>query len=217
MTGGPQMHGQMQHYPPQAKAMPPQAAPPTYNAGPNLPPDGRRILHVYHQGWTRRHTQVLDSDKVTPIYNIDSNSASMFSSKPHMTITNAITGVVVGTVSFHQISSSIDIEVHGRPISFDKRGTFSSSHSFQSIATGHTYKWKKDGTFSGVDLRCVDETQQIVATFECSNWAMKKDGKFEIAPLVDGPFFDEVMITGIAAMEFQRRQKSSAASGGGGG
>ena len=55
----------------------------------------------------------------------------------------------------------------------------------------------------------------MVANFECNNWAMKKDGKFEIAPMVDGPFFDEIMITGIAAMEYERRQSNAAASGGG--
>ena len=70
--------------------------------------------------------------------------------------------------------------------------------------------------FSGGDLKCIDEREQMVANFECNNWAMKKDGKFEIAPMVDGPFFDEVLIRGIAAMEYQRRENRSSSGGGGG-
>ena len=71
--------------------------------------------------------------------------------------------------------------------------------------------------FSGGDLKCMDETEQMVANFDCNNWAMKKDGKFEIAPLVNGPLFDEVLITGIAAMEYERRQRNASSGGGGGG
>ena len=214
MKGAPPSFDQRGQYPPVVTA-----APPSYQASPNVPPGSRRILHVYHQGLSHRHTQVLDSDKVTPIYTINSNSGGLFSSKPHMTILNATTGAVVGTVTFHSMSSDIDIEIHGRPITFNKPGAFTSAHQFQSLATGNTFKWKRDGVFSGGDLKCIDTTEQVVATFELSNWAMKKDGKFEIAPMVHGPFFDEIMITGIAAMEHERRQRnsSSAASGGGGG
>lgn len=69
--------------------------------------------------------------------------------------------------------------------------------------------------FSGGDLKCVDETEQVVANFESNNWAMQKDGKFEIAPLVNGAMFDEVLITGIAAMEYYRRQRRKGAAAGG--
>lgn len=135
-----------------------------------------------------------------------------------MTILNAITGAVAGTVSFHSFSSNIDIEIHGQAVFFDKPGMFTSARQFQSLANGHSFRWKRDGMFSGGDLKCVDEAEQVVAVFEISNWALKKDGKFEVAPGVDGPFFDEVMITGIAAMEQERRRRnSSAASSGGGG
>ena len=214
------MADQKHHYAPHPQAQVPQSyvAPPMYNASPNAAPGGRRILHVYHQqGWTRRSTQVMDSDKVTPIYTIEGNSGSVFSSKPHMTILNAATGALAGTISFHGFSSSMDLEIHGRPLSLDKPGVFSSGHEFQSQATGGILKWKRDGVFSGGDLICVDQNQQELAVFEISRWALKKNGKFEIAPMIQGLLFDEVLITGIAAMEFAHRQRSSSSAGGGGG
>ena len=159
----------------------------------------------------------MDSDKTTPIYTINSNSGGMFSSKPHMTILNAATGAIAGTVTFHQMSSTIDLEIHGRPIAFDKPGVFTSAHEFRSLATGQLFKWKRDGVFSGGDLKCIDQQDQMVANFENSAWSMKKDGKFEIGPMVQGPFMDEVLISGIAAMEYQRRQNNASSSGGGGG
>lgn len=162
-----------------------------------------------------RSTQVMDSDKVTPVYTIESNRGGLLSSKPHMTILNAATRAVAGTVTFHAMSSSIDIEVCGRTVQFERSGVFSTAHHFQSPATGRLFRWKRDGVFSGGDLKCVDETEQVVANFESNNWAMQKDGKFEIAPLVNGAMFDEVLITGIAAMEYYRRQRRKGAAAGG--
>lgn len=134
-----------------------------------------------------------------------------------MKIVNAATGGLAGTISFHSFLRSMDIEIHGRPFSLDKPGVFSNGHEFQSQATGGILKWKRDGVFSGGDLICVDQNQQELAVFEISRWALKKDGKFEIAPMIQGLLFDEVMITGIAAMEFAHRQRSSNAAAGGGG
>ena len=161
----------------------------------------------------------MDSDKVTPIYSVESNRASLFSSKPHMTIVNAATGAVAGIVTFHTMSGGIDVEIHGRRVMFDRPSIWSTTHQFQSLANGSVFKWKKDGMFSGGDLVCLDEREQKVATFENSTFAMQKDGKLEIAPWVDGLFFDEILITGLAAVEYfrRRRQNSSAAGGGGGG
>lgn len=190
---------------------------PVYSASPNPPVDGRRLLHVYHKGWYHRKTTILDSDKVTPLYTIDANDGTVFSSKPHMKIYNASTNSIIGTVCFHWVSLSIDLEIHGTPVDFKRAGLFSYTHVFRSPSTGRTFSWKRDGFFSGGDLKCIDDKDQRCAGFECSSWAMKKDGKFELAPRVQGPLMDELVITGIAEVEFQKRQQNSSAGGGGGG
>lgn len=134
-----------------------------------------------------------------------------------MTILNASTKAIVGTITFRQMSGDIDLEIHGKAINFAKPSLFTSTHEFRSLATGKVFKWKKDGIFSGGDLKCIDEREQVCANFESSRWAVKKDGKFEIAPMVQGPFMDEVLVTGIAAMEYQRKQGNKSSAGGGGG
>ena len=163
-----------------------------------------------------RRSTILDSDKRTPLYTITANSGGIFSSKPHMTILNAATGAPVGTVTFHSMSSDIDIQIHGRDMSFDKPKVFSSAHQFHSLAVGQAFSWKKDGMFSGGDLKCVDGSGQECAFFESSNWALSKDGKIELAPTIQGPFMDEIVVTGIAAIENQRRQNARSSGGGGG-
>lgn len=193
-----------------------QSNPPIYSATSNPHPDGRRLLHIYHHGLTRRHIQILDSDKATPLYNVNSNSGSVFSSKPHIRIQNAMTGAEVGSVTFRSFSSSMDLTVHGRDFTFDKPRIFTTTHEFRSLATGQTLKWKRDGMFAGGDLKCVNERGELYALFEISLWAMSKDGKFELGPAVQGPLMDEIVVSGIAAVEFHRRQRRSSAGGGGG-
>ena len=191
--------------------------PPVYSASPNPPAGGRRLLHMYHEGWTRKKIQILDSDKVTPLYTVQANRGSFFSSKPHITIQNALTGAVVGTVTFQHMSRSIDLQIHGEEVTFDKPKVFTTSHIFRSVATGRNITWKRDGILSGGDLICINEEDQVYATFEINAWAAHKDGKFELGADIQGPLMDEIMVSGLAAVEFQRRQRQRSCSSGGGG
>ena len=163
-----------------------------------------------------RHTQIIDSDKVTLLYDIKANTGSFFSSKPHMRITNGMTGAEVGSVTFHNMTSDIDHVIHGQQVSFDRPGMFTTQHQFQSPTTRQIISWKRDGMFSGGDLKCVNEAGELYALFEISLWAMSKDGKLELGPGIQGPFMDEIIVSGIASMEQHRRQRNRSSGGGGG-
>ena len=62
-------------------------------------------------------------------------------------------------------------------------------------------------------MRCSDQEDKVCAKFESSGWALKKDGKFELAPSVSGALMDEVIVSGLAMLELQRRRKNNAAAG----
>lgn len=188
----------------------PQAHPPAHSAMHNPHLNGRRLLHLYNQGTSRRVVRVLDSDNATPLYTINANRGGLFSSKPHMTVQNVTTGAMVGTVNFHSMSSTIDVQIHGKTMLLDRVGLFSREREFRSATCVQTFKWKRDGMSSGGNLKCVDQSDQVVATFEAKTWATKKDSKFELAATVQGPLIDELMVTGVAIAEYQRRQKAAA-------
>ena len=163
-----------------------------------------------------RHARIMDSDKQTQLYRIDENSGGLFSAKPHIKIFAANTGAQVGTVTFRKMSSDMDLTVHDRPTILNRPSFMTYAHEFQSVATGASFKWKRDGVFSGGDMLCLDQREQLVAKFLMANWAMKKGGKFELSPGVNGMLMDEIVTSGIAMVEWRRKQRaaSSAAAGG---
>lgn len=195
---------------------------PGYTSSP-IPAHGQqsapRILHVYHEGFTHRRVQILDSDKQTPVYRIDANSGGLFSSKSHLRIHEAATNAEIATITFHSMSSDIDMAIQNRPILLSKSGFLTSAHEFRSLATGGSFKWKSDGVFSLGDMVCLDEREQLVARFESCAWAMKKAGKLELSGGINGVLMTEIVISGIAMIEYMRRKRksSSAAAGSAGG
>ena len=170
-----------------------------------------RLLHIYYEG--HRPAGILDSDKQTPLYRIQVNRGGLFSSKPHVTIVNAASNALVGTVTFHSMSRQIDLTINKKPTTLSKSGIFNSVHEFRSSALAGSLKWKRDGLFSGGDMICIDEKEQLFARFQASGWAMKKDRKFELSPGVGGVLMDEIVVSGIAMIELRKRQSRSAAAG----
>ena len=144
------------------------------------------------------------------------NSGGLFSSKPHIKI-NAAAGTQVGTVTFHTWSSDMDLTIHNRSSLLKRAGFLTSAHEFNSVATGGSLKWKKDGVFSGGDMLCLDQREQLVARFQRSGWAMSKEGKLELSPGVSGVLMDEIITSGIAMVEYARRQRSAGAGAAGAG
>ena len=53
---------------------------------------------------------------------------------------------------------------------------------------------------------CLDQHDKVCARYENSMWALQKDGKFELGPLVSGVLADEVVVTGLTMLEARRRR-----------
>ena len=52
---------------------------------------------------------------------------------------------------------------------------------------------------------CLDQQNNLCARFLFSRWAMKILGKFVMGPFVNGVLMDEIIVTGMAILEAQRR------------
>ena len=110
------------------------------------------------------------------------------------------------------MSTVIDLEIHQQTIPLLRLGLFTTAHRFESPASRSLLKWKRDGLLSGADMVCVDRQQVLIARFERSKKARSKTGKFMIAPGVEGRWMDEVVISGLAMMQYHKRQKKRAAA-----
>lgn len=78
-------------------------------------------------------------------------------------------------------------------------------------------KWKMGGFLHSGDMTCSDQWDRVYAKFESSGWALKKNGKFDVAPSVSGFLLDEVLVTGLAMLELKRRRDNAAAGSAAGG
>ena len=163
-------------------------------------------------GITSRRAHILDSDKKTVLYRTHANKGGLFNSKPHIKVHFGATNRVVGTVTFHRMSTVIDLEIHQQTIPLLRLGLFTTAHRFESPASRSLLKWKRDGLLGGADMVCVDRQQVLIARFELSKKARGKTGKFMIAPGVEGRWMDEVVISGLAMMQYHKRQKKRAAA-----
>ena len=72
-----------------------------------------------------------------------------------------------------------------------------TTFQFQSQAQGQNVTW--------VGRDCLNRGRGWYARFKESSSSQDKDGTFELAPWVQSLFMDEVVISGIAAMEFRRK------------
>ncbi|KAL8731383.1 MAG: hypothetical protein Q9166_003475 [cf. Caloplaca sp. 2 TL-2023] len=201
--------------------------PPPHTATPqqtSLPPapdyNTPRTLHIYKDGLTHRHMTIADADKTHPLYTITQNSGGVFSSKPHMTITqpqsvNNPIPAVIGTATFHNWSRTIDLEFHGHPVSLDSEGVFTRSYAFYSPAFGEKLRWECDGLF-GADLALVNGKREWIAIFDASLLSMSKIGKLRVVNGgIAGAALDEIVVSGCAFVQHERRRRQSSSAGAG--
>ncbi|KAL8656224.1 MAG: hypothetical protein Q9226_002737 [Calogaya cf. arnoldii] len=216
---------------------PPTSAPNTFMRAPSPmskatgpPPTGPpapdyntpRILHIYRDGISSRHMTITDMDKSHPLYQMDQNSGTVFSSKPYMTISQpsrspSTPATNIGTATFHNWSRTIDLEFHGRAVSFDSEGMFTRAYAFQSLAFGDKLRWECDGIW-GADLVLVNGRKEWIAKFDASLFSMSKTGKIHVVNgAITGAALDEIVVGGCAMVQHEWRRRNSSAAGGGGG
>ena len=171
-----------------------------------------RTLHLYYTNgaFTQRHMVMTDSDKATALYDVSYRGAwsSIFSSKPHMTITRSSdssdNNVEVGTVTFRSFSTP-DLTIHDRNISLERTHSISRGRSFLSNATGTTLAWQYDSAV-GQSMTCSDESNQWFARYMASHFSLSKGGVLELAsPSINGILLDEIVVTVVRRVEGRRR------------
>ncbi|KAI4112070.1 MAG: hypothetical protein LQ339_000077 [Xanthoria mediterranea] len=218
-------HGLYHHpIPPHTSPSTSHVSPLTNRAHNRLPPapdnNTPRTLHIYLDGLTQRHMTIADADKTHPLYTVDQNSGGIFSSTPHITISqpqtaNNSTPAVVGTATFHNMKRSIELDVHGQPISMDSEGIYTRSYGFMSPAFGQRLWWECEGIW-GADLVLANARKEWIAKFDSSLFSWSKVGKLYIANgAISGAALDEILVGGCAFLQHERRRRSRSSAGGG--
>ena len=171
---------------------------------------GSRVLHVGRVGWY--YTQILDSDKTTPLYTI-SNRYGNAEPGPRMTISNAGTNSVVGTVTIHPLSKNMDLVVHEKPICLEASSALTTGRVFTSqAAAGRKFKWAFDNAI-GRGMACTDDRDKVVAKFDGSSSLTSGENYFTVEPGFEGELLEEILISGLAMME-RRAQRNRHGFGG---
>ena len=153
--------------------------------------------------------RILDHDKVTQLYTITMRLTSIFNSKPHILVHRGAStelGALIGTATFHTLSSRVSMVVHSRPIEFASAGVFTRAHCFDS--GGGTLTWRSDGVLTS-NLRLVNERKEWIARFLMTGMAMSKVGKIELSGWdLGGDELDQVVVSAVVMGELERRRRS---------
>ena len=194
-------------------------APPPYTSVPapgnadyrNTAPSPR-TFHIYHEGLSGRKQTVMENDKTTKAYDVQSHTFS----KPHIKITSGgATGHEVGAVTFHHFSRTLDLVINGKQTQLEPEGWFTRSFSFMSSIA--KLRWEHTSVWGG-SLACVTDKGEWLARFDRSYFALKKDGKLEIVnSQLPQELVDELVVSGLAMVEVENRRNNSGSAGGGGG
>ncbi|KAL8995254.1 MAG: hypothetical protein Q9169_004960 [Polycauliona sp. 2 TL-2023] len=215
-----------QQYPPQQQYSPQPQYPqhlPSPSAQPNcatspaaFPTPHPRILQITREGFTQRTATIHEADGSTPAYylkNSQSADWSFSSSKPHIEITSAATGQIIGTVRFAMMSRTVELHVHGLPIALTSAGWMTRGYTFPSSSAG-SLKWEASGMM-GNAFACTTERTEWLAKCDQSTFSMRGRGTIEIVnrDLPQG-LMDELVVTAVAMIELERRKAQQAAAAG---
>ena len=127
-------------------------------------PSGPRIYHVGRSVWSFTH--VLDTDRSTYLYIIDTNHCKV-KDAPGMTIKSAATSKVIGTIQEYALSKTIDLTVNDKPMALKAISAVSTGRVFTSYADpGRKFRWLYNSALS-LGLECVDEKEEKVVASTC--------------------------------------------------
>ncbi|EEQ35472.1 hypothetical protein McanMca71_003114 [Microsporum canis] len=111
-------------------------------------------------------------------------------------------GQVIGTITFHDLSSKIDVSFNGANASMKRPDPLASGRKFQTPNMGKM-QWKEDGLFSS-NQKLVDERRNVIAKY-------KKDDDEIIVLLPPNQIdlhLDMIVVTGIAMIDAERKSDS---------
>jgi hypothetical protein len=172
-----------------------------------------QILHVHYQG---KKLSILDSDDITPLYNVHipangmkmslSHSAPLDgSSPPPYSPTLQGTSKPIATATFSALSTLVTLNIHSRQLSLQREKTFNRNYIFTN-ANGEALRWENEGMLSG-DWKLVDVDNGsgggVRARFRNKVFSSSELGTFEVMgwkERVQEEERDMIVVSGLAVL-----------------
>jgi hypothetical protein len=129
---------------------------------------------------------------------------SFMSTKPRLNIIKTSSGLSMGSIRFHTISSNkIDLIVNGQETSISHTGFVHNRWGFQSTtcpSAAETWYWKKDKETGGAMLEDAKRSGHVLAR-------MKGDLLTFVKARLSQESYEEIVMSAVAMAEAARRQK----------
>ncbi|MCJ1469001.1 hypothetical protein MMC07_007633 [Pseudocyphellaria aurata] len=179
----------------------------------------KSLLHISlgNDGHRGRRITILDGDKVS-IYIVDSKRSAIFTRlslnvyRPGRSPSRR--DASIGSAKYHLWTRTVDLQVGSSTITMKAKGFVRRSMTFQSSVGRLT--WQHESLFRN-GLRLVDAGGTLLARFESTSFSRRKTRTLEISDAVRSApgLLDEVVISGIAVVEAERRQNENAVAASG--
>ncbi len=170
---------------------------------------GYRLLHIYYEDKWLRKIHVLDSDKSTLLYDIETNRLK----RPDMIIHSGTNNDTIGTVKIHAFKTRIETCIHDQDIELTAGSWMKGDYSYESrILQNSKMTWEPQRKLQPLDMVLLDDKAMPVARFIPTDFAMKKAGKIELIgeSANDPRVVDEIVVTALAIMQFRHIQQRGA-------
>lgn len=163
-----------------------------------------RTLQVEFDNWKWRKATVSDLHEKAELYRVEFHVR-----KPQIivqpTSQNDPTIKTIGEVTFHCLSSRIDIVLNGRDIELSSRGFWKDGYTYASPALdGARMTWQSRCRGGYFDLVCLNEAAMAVARAVLALGSVKKVATIEIMggeAMIEGRGMDEMVLTGLAILQ----------------
>lgn len=168
-------------------------------------PNKTRTLTVQFDNWKWRKGTILDEDK-TELYRVECHIRS-----PQIIIQPVLENISLsesrGEVTFHTLSSHIDLRLHNEDIKLISRGMLKDGYTYESPAqNGVKMTWQGKSKWDYLNLVCLNDKAMPVARISLTTWGTTKAGTIELAVvgvLNEGRERDEVILTGLAMLQLR--------------
>lgn len=165
-----------------------------------------RLLHIYYEDKWLRKVHVLDSDKSTLLYDVETNRLR----RSDMIMRSPMTNETIGTVKIHAFRTRIETCIHDQDIGMSMGSWMKGDYSYESRALQNAkMTWEPQRKLQPLDMVLLDDKAMPVSKFIPVGFAMKKAGKIELLGEVtrDPSVVDEIVATALAIMQYRHIQQ----------
>ena len=165
-------------------------------------PAAQRTLHIYADDWRHKHVHILDDDKTTRLYEIESHMMTLSHGNPQLTIKSASTSAIIGTARWHTFKTHVDMTVLDQDFPLISRGALKCRYSYSSPSlNGLRLTWKAKGL--NINFTCKDDEGILLAGLSFPCLAKKKIARLELfdpRAHKEG-ILDEIVVTGATIVK----------------